>query len=164
MRRLFFIICTLIYCASTPDTVEAQSLLQTAKKAEQRAKELKQQESARYDAILNSKDLSKYNQFITDYPKSSRTPEIRKRAHEVKLWNDVKKSNAIGSYEQYLASTQYHWYDNEAKQAIRSIKQIAEKREWDKVIATNTIIGYEQYLQENPSSGYRQEAEKAIPA
>lgn len=162
MRRLYFIICSLLFIASLSNTVEAQSLMQTAKKAEQRAKELKQQESARYNAILESKDLSKYNQFINDYPRGSKTPEIRKRAQEVKLWNDTKNQNTIASYEQYLNTTNYHWYDNEANQSIRSIKQKAEKDKWDKVVAINTISGYQTYIQNNPTSGYKQEAEKAI--
>ena len=109
MRRLYFIICSLLFIASLSNTVEAQSLMQTAKKAEQHAKELKQQESARYNAILDSKDLSKYNQFINDYPRGSKTPEIRKRAQEVKSWNDAKNQNTIASYEQYLNATNNHW-------------------------------------------------------
>ena len=142
--------------------MEAQSLMQTAKKAEQHAKELKQQESARYNAILDSKDLSKYNQFINDYPRGSKTPEIRKRAQEVKSWNDAKNQSTIASYEQYLNATNYHWYDNEANQSIRSIKQKAEKDKWDKVVAINTISSYQNYIQNNPTSGYKQDAEKAI--
>ena len=162
MRRLYFIICSLLFIASLSNTVEAQSLMQTAKKAEQHAKELKQQESARYNAILDSKDLSKYNQFINDYPRGSKTPEIRKRAQEVKSWNDAKNQNTIASYEQYLNATNYHWYDNEANQSIRSIKQKAEKDKWDKVVAINTISSYQNYIQNNPTSGYKQDAEKAI--
>lgn len=162
MRRLYFIICALLLVIFVPNTMEAQSLMQTAKKAEQRAKELKQQESARYNAILDSKDLSKYNQFINDYPRGSKTPEIRKRAQEVKLWNDTESQNTIASYERYLNTTQYHWYDNEANQSIRSIKQKAEKDEWDKVVAVNTIASYQTYIQNNPASGYKQDAEKAI--
>ncbi len=162
MRRFYFILCSLFIIASVSNTMEAQSLMQTAKKAEQRAKELKQQESARYNAILDSKDLSKYNQFINDYPRGNKTQEIRKRAQEVKLWNDVKTQNSITSYERYLSTTQYHWYDNEATQAIRSIKQKAEKAEWDKVVAVNTISSYQTYIRNNPASGYKQEAEKAI--
>ena len=162
MRRFYFILCSLFIIAFVSNTMEAQSLMQTAKKAEQRAKELKQQESARYNAILDSKDLSKYNQFINDYPRGNKTQEIRKRAQEVKLWNDVKTQNTITSYERYLSTTQYHWYDNEATQAIRSLKQKAEKAEWDKVVALNTISSYQTYIQNNPASGYKQEAEKAI--
>lgn len=162
MRRLYFILCSLLFIASLSNTMEAQSLMQTAKKAEQRAKELKQQESARYNAILDSKDLSKYNQFINDYPRGSKTPEIRKRAQEVKSWNDAKNQNTIASYEQYLNATNYHWYDNEANQSIRSIKQKAEKDKWDKVVAINTISSFQNYIQNNPTSGYKQDAEKAI--
>lgn len=162
MRRLYIIICSLLFIASLSNTMEAQSLMQTAKKAEQRAKELKRQESARYNAILDSKDLTKYNQFINDYPRGSNTPEIRKRAQEVKLWNDAKNQNTIASYEQYLNATNYHWYDNEANQSIRYIKQKEEKDKWDKVVAINTISSYQTYLQNNPTSGYKQEAEKAI--
>lgn len=162
MRRLYFIICSLLLIVSVSTTVEAQSLMQTAKKTEQRAKELKQQESARYNTIVDSKDLSKYNQFINDYPRGSKTPEIRKRAQEIKLWNDAKNQNTIASYEQYINFTNYHWYDNEANQSIHFIKQTAEKEEWDKVVAINTISGYQNYIQTNPTSGYKQEAEKAI--
>lgn len=162
MKRLLSIIFTVVMVAFVGDQADAQSLMQTAKKAEQRVKELKQQETSRYNAIVDSKDLSKYDQFINDYPKGSKTQEIRQRAQEVKLWNDAKTKNTIVAYEAYLSSTQYHWYDNEANQLIRSIRQKAEKVEWDKIAAVNTITCYQSYLKNNPVSGYRQEAEKAI--
>lgn len=162
MKRLLSILFSVMLVASFSSQADAQSLMQTAKKAEQRAKELKQQETSRYNAIVESKDLSKYNQFINDYPRGSKTPEIRKRAQEVKSWNDAKNQNTITSYEQYLSTTNYHWYDNEANQLIRSIKQKAEKEEWEKVVAVNTISSYQTYIQKNPTSGYKQEAEKAI--
>lgn len=162
MRRILSIIVTLVMVAFIGNYADAQSLMQTAKKAELRAKELKQQENSRYNAIVDSKDLYKYNQFINDYPRGSKTPEIRKRAQEVKLWNDAKDQNTVASYERYLNTTNYHWYDNEASQLIRSIKQKAEKDKWDKVVAINTISSYQTYIQNNPTSGYKQEAEKAI--
>lgn len=127
MRRILSIIVTLVMVAFIGNYADAQSLMQTAKKAEQRAKELKQQETSRYNAIVDSKDLYKYNQFINDYPRGSKTSEIRKRAQEVKLWNDAKNQNTVASYERYLNTTNYHWYDNDASQSIRSIKQKAEK-------------------------------------
>ena len=162
MRRLFYILCAFMLVTSVCNTMEAQSLMQTAKKAEQRAKELKQQEISRYNAIIDSRDLGKYNQYIADYPRGNKTQEIRNRAEELKSWNRAKSSNTIGGYESYLNSTKYHWYDTDANSAIRSLKQKAEKQVWDKVVAVNTIDAYEQYLQQNPNSGYRLDAEKAI--
>lgn len=162
MRLILSIIVTLVMVSFICNHADAQSLMQTAKKAELRAKELKQQENSRYNAIVDSKDLYKYNQFINDYPRGSKTPEIRKRAQEVKLWNDAKDQNTVASYERYLNTTNYHWYDYEASQLIRSIKQKAEKDKWDKVVAINTISSYQTYIQNNPTSGYKQEAEKAI--
>lgn len=58
MRRFIFILFTVILSVSIATQMEAQSLMQTAKKAEQRAKELKQQESALYNSIVDSKDLT----------------------------------------------------------------------------------------------------------
>ncbi len=162
MRRLFYILCSFMLVASVCNTMDAQSLLQTAKKAEQRAKELKQQETSRYNTIVDSRDLGKYNQYIADYPRGNKTQEIRNRAEELKLWNTAKLSNTIAGYESYLNNTKYHWYDTDANSAIRSLKQKAEKQVWDKVVAVNTIEAYEQYLQQNPNSGYRLDAEKAI--
>lgn len=162
MKRLLSILFSVMLVASFSNQADAQSLMQTAKKAEQRAKELRQQETSRYNAIVESKDLAKYNQYIADYPRGSKTPEIKRRAEEIKLWNNARSSNSILSYQNYLSSTQYHWFDNEANQSIRSIKQKAEKEEWEKVVAVNTISNYQTYIQKNPTSGYKQEAEKAI--
>lgn len=162
MKRLLSIIFSVMLVASFSNQADAQSLMQTAKKAEQRAKELRQQETSRYNAIVESKDLAKYNQYIADYPRGSKTPEIKRRAEEIKLWNNARSSNSILSYQNYLSSTQYHWFDNEANQSIRSIKQKAEKEDWEKVVAVNTISNYQTYIQKNPTSGYKQEAEKAI--
>lgn len=162
MKRKLSIIISLILVAVVGNQAEAQSLMQTAKKAEQRAKELKQQETARYNAIVESKDLAKYNQYITDYPRGSKTPEIKKRAEEVKLWNNARSANSILSYQNYLNSTQYHWYDVEANNAIKSLKQSIEKTAWEKVKQTNTLQCYQEYLRDNPTSGYKTEVEQAI--
>ena len=162
MRYLYFILCSLLFIASVSTTIEAQSLMQTAKKAEQRAKELKEQENTRYGEIVDSRDLKKYEVFINDYPKSQNTHEIRKRANEIKMWNDAKVKHSIAAYEGYINSTQYHWFDIEAKMAIEGIKKTLEKKAWERVTALNTIEAYQQYLNENPSSGYRLEAESAI--
>ena len=64
MRHILSILFTVMMVAFISNQADAQSLMQTAKKAEQRAKELKQQETSRYNAIVDSKNLSKYNQFI----------------------------------------------------------------------------------------------------
>lgn len=162
MKRLYSIIFALFIIGFCLPKVEAQSLMQTAKKAEQRARELKQQENSRYNSILDSKDLSKYKQYINDYPRGENTPEIRKRAEEIELWNNTKQTNTVPAYEAYLAQTNYHWFDNDASNSIRNIKQAQEKDAWDKVKAINTISAYQNFLSENPQSGYRSEAEKVI--
>lgn len=162
MRHTLFIIFTAIIIASTANTIAAQSLNEYAKEAERKAKELKREESARYTAILDSKDLNKYNQFIADYPNGKMTGEIRNRAEEVKLWNKAKATNTLEGYENYLKHSKYHWYDKEARNAINSLKRKVEQKAWDKVAAANTIEAYEQYVRENPQSGYKEEAEKAI--
>ena len=162
MRRLYFILCSLLFIASLSNTMEAQSLMQTAVKAEQRAKELKQQENSRYHSILDSRDLSKYEQFIKDYPNSQNTREIKKRAEEIHLYNNAKKQNTVLAYENYLLNSKYHWFSNEANVAIRDIKKISEKQEWEKVVAENSIEAYQQYLIKNPTTGYKIEAENAI--
>jgi len=162
MRHLFYIFCVIFLLASVSNQAEAQSLMQTAKKAEQRAKELKQQESSRYNAILDSKDLTKYNQYIADYPKGKNTPEIKRRAEEIRLWNNANSSNSITAYEIYLSKTAYHWFDSDAKKFITSIRQEQEKKAWKTVKAKGTILAFQQYLRDNPNSGYRQDAEIAI--
>lgn len=162
MRYITSILCSFLLMSTVCNTVEAQTLMQTAKKAEQQAKEKKQQELSRYNEIVDSKDLSKYNQFIADYPRGSKTPEIRKRVQEIQLWNDAQTHNTIASYKRYLNATQFHWYEKEANRAIQSLKQIAEKNDWDKVVAINTVSAYQKYIDDNPDSGYRSEAEKAI--
>ena len=55
MRQLLSILCTLMFLGLFYNQAEAQSLMQTAKEAEQRAKEARQQEIARYDEIVDSK-------------------------------------------------------------------------------------------------------------
>jgi hypothetical protein len=141
---------------------DAQSLMQTAKKAEQSAKELKQQEASRYNSIVDSKDLTKYNQYIADYPRGKNTPEIKRRADELKIWQNAKTSNTVSAYESYISSSQYHWYDSEANNAIKRLKQAAEKLAWNRVLTANNVETYQQYLRDNPNSGYKIEAEKAI--
>jgi len=162
MRRLLSLLCLLLFLAFIGNNAEAQSLMQTAKRAEQRAKELKQQETSRYNAILDSKDLNKYNQYIADYPKGKNTVEIKKRAAEIKLWNNAKSSNTIPAYETYLSKTAYHWFDTDAKKFITFIRQQQEKDAWNAVKSKGTLLAFQQYLKDNPNSGYRQDAENAI--
>ena len=77
MKYFYSIIFAVFMVVFCPIEIQSQSLMQTAKQAEQRARELKQQEDSRYDAILNSKNLSKYEQYITDYPRGKKTIEIK---------------------------------------------------------------------------------------
>lgn len=162
MLRLLTCLLVTIFMASVCPQADAQSLMQTAKKAEQRAKELKEQENTRYSEIIDSRDLTKYELFINDYPKSQNTKEIIKRANEIKMWNDAKVKNTIPAYEGYLHSTSYHWYDQAANEAIIGIKKASERQAWEKVVMTNTIEAYQTYLKDNPSSGFRKNAEDAI--
>lgn len=162
MCRFISILFTVILSVSIASQMEAQSLMQTAKKAEQRAKELKHQESSRYNSIVDSKDLTKYNQYIADYPRGKNTPEIKKRAEEIKLWNNATSSNTIPAYENYVSKTMYHWFDADAQRFITLIRQEQEKAAWDAVKTKGTILAYQQYLIDNPNSGYRVDAEKTI--
>lgn len=164
MRRLVYIFCTILALSFTYNQVfaESPSVTERARQAKQRAQKLREQEESRYMSILNSRDLSQYNQFIRDYPNSKRTPEIRKRAKDLTMWQDAKKQHTVSAYQYYLDNAPYQWHGVEARSAIQSLKQAAEKQAWDRVKATNTIAAYQQYIQSNPSSGYKQEAENAI--
>ena len=162
MKYFYSIIFAVFMVVFCPIEIQSQSLMQTAKQAEQRARELKQQEDSRYDAILNSKNLSKYEQYITDYPRGKKTIEIKRRAEEIKLWNKAKQINTIPAYEEYLTKTQYHWYDSDAKSSIKNIKQRQEYDAWQKVVKINTTEAYKQYLANNPQSSYAEEANLAI--
>ena len=162
MRQLLSILCTLMFLGLFYNQAEAQSLMQTAKEAEQRAKEARQQEIARYDEIVDSKDPVAYQQYILDFPTGSKTPEIKGRLQEINLWNEAKDRHTVSAYETYLKNSQYHWYESEATHAISVMRERAEREAWDKFRSANTIEAYQQYLSDNPNSIYRQEAEKAI--
>lgn len=164
MKSALSILISLVFLLLSPITfqVEAQSLMQKAQKAEQRAKALKQQESSRYNSVLDSRNLSEYNRFIADYPRSRYTPEIKKRAAEMRAWNSATSQNSVPAYEKYLSTTQYHWYDSDARIHITNLKQAAEKKAWEKVRSVGTLAAYEAYLRDNPSSGFRTDAQKAI--
>lgn len=161
-KQIIIYLFTVIVVASVWNQADAQSLMQTAKKAEQQAKELKQQENTRYKAIVNTRNLIEYEQFVEDYPSSQNTTEIKRRIEELKLWNKTQNNNSLSAYEYYLYNTKYHWFEKEANEAIREIKQISEKQAWERVVALNTIDAYLHYLNENPGSGYKIEAENAI--
>lgn len=156
-----FVVLWFLSCIFS-DVAFSQSLLQTAKKEEQKIRDLKQQETLRYNEILDSRDINKYKQFIADYPQGITTSEIKNRIKEIELWDNAKLENTILSYESYLSRTHYHWYDNEANKSINSIKKFLEREKWEKVKAENTISAYRGYLRDNPQGGYRAEAEHAI--
>lgn len=142
--------------------VSAQSVQQIVEKAERRAKELKAQEAGRYNAVLKSRDLKTHEAFVSDYPGSKNTPEVKRRINEIKLWNKAKTVNSLSSYQTYLSKSQYHWYDNDANQAINQLKRLSELTAWQKVKKVGTIAAYRDYLQKNPQSGYKQDAENEI--
>ncbi len=162
MRRIIALLSGAFIITLCSFHADAQSLEEIAKIAQERAKELQKVEQPRYNQILDSKNLADYEKFIHDYPCGRYTSEIERRAEEIRTWNKAKASNTVKAYENYLARTKYHWYDNEATYAIRGLKQASEKRNWNKVIAINTIQAYQEYLDKHPSSGYRIEAENAI--
>lgn len=162
MRRISIIVIAIMAMLAAGVETRAQSLMQKAREAEQRARELKKQEQSRYNTVVDSRDLSKYRQFISDYPYSSYTPEIKRRADEIRLWNSARSTNTIASYESYIKKSAYHWYDSQAKENIESLRRAQEKKAWEAVMARNTIEAYQEYLRDNPNTGYRADAERAI--
>lgn len=151
----------LAFSVSIP-AATAQDLNAVARQAKQRAKELKAQEEQRYNAVVDSKDLDKYNAFIQDYPKGRYTAEIRRRADEMKLWNKARQTNSVASYESYLSTSSFHWFDSKAKDNIRTIRQAQERKAWEEVKRVGTLEAYRKYLADNPQSGYADDAKKEI--
>lgn len=162
MRSIITFLCTLSLLMCTFGDARAQSLLDTARKAEQHAKELRQQEAARYADIIDSWDLSKYDAYISDYPNGSQTPEIRKRANEVKLYRDAVNAGTVAALESYLANTKLHHYDKEARTKITAVKKRVELDAWQKVKKAGTLEAYHRFITDNPTSGYLDEAKKEI--
>ncbi|MDE6534964.1 MAG: hypothetical protein K2K82_03035 [Muribaculaceae bacterium] len=139
-----------------------QRALKEKQEREQRERERKALEQRTYYNILDSKNLDQYNSFISDYPNGEYTPEIRRRADEIKLWRETAVKESIDGYEHYLSTSEFHWYDNQARQAILDLKKKAERAEWQKVVAKNTLEAYEQYLKQYPNTAYKDEVESAI--
>jgi len=161
MKYSLTILVTFLSLVAVP-TVNAQSLEDVARQAKIEAKRKVQQQAARYDAIVESRDLDKYNAFLKDYPTGKRSDEIRRRANEIKAWRSAQNANTVAGYEKYLAGSKYHWYDAQARSAIASIRKAEERTAWNTVVAVGTVEAYRKYLEVNPNTGYRDEAEAAI--
>lgn len=153
----------ILACLFSANNLYGQSnLMEIAEQAKQRAKVLKQQEPERYRKVIDSRDLEAYKQYIRDYPRSENTVEIKKRIAEIELWQSAESNNTIDDYNDYLSKTQYHWFDDQAKDAIYRIMRKIEEAEWLQVSRIGTIEAFEKYIQDNPNSSYREDAERAI--
>lgn len=161
MKRFHLILFTVLLSSIFGTQLHAD-LKQVARNAQQRAIELRREEQNRYDYIVNSRDLEEYKQFIADYPKGKNTPEIKRRAAEIELWNNAKAANTIAAYQNYISKSEYKWYKDDAEYYIKEIRKKEEKAAWDRVDAQGTLEAYRQYLKENPNSAYKYEAERKI--
>lgn len=129
---------------------------------QQRAIELREQEIPRYNAIVDSRNIDYYMQYINDYPRGSRTPEIQRRANEINLWNLAEYEDTADAYQNYLSTTKYHWYDREAKAALTRIKEERQNEEWQNARLSNTIADYKDFVKKNPDSKFAEQAAKEI--
>lgn len=159
MKRIIYLLLPILLIGTYTFEADARTISKSAENARRQAQLKKEQRESRYNEILDSRDLYLYNEFISDYPNNkTQTPEIRKRADEINLWNEAKRQNSISSYENYLQKSQYKWYADEAKSKINTIKQEQERAAWTKVVNVGTLAAYEEYLRNNPQSGYAEQA------
>lgn len=163
MKRLLILLMIISgYLFILPTEINAQSLMQKAKIAEQQAKELLRKEKSRYNEIIDSRNISLYQEFIKDYPNSKNSVEIRNRIEELEIWNSAKSNGTIESFQNYLTETKYNWFEVEAVDAINKLRKEQETQEWEEICSIGSIAAYKQYLSQHPESVYKEEAEKFI--
>lgn len=161
MKKFLLLICLFIVFGVVNDSY-AQSFASKKKVAEQRANEKKRVETERYNDIIDEWDLYEYQEFISDYPKSKNLPEIKARIAEINLWENASDTNTLEAYKNYLATSKYRIYEDEANESINEILRIMEREAWNSVLNQNTIEAYQDFISNNPNTPYRDEALKQI--
>lgn len=156
-RNLLFI----TLCLSTIFSVNATGLSPKAKEIMERRQQMKEREKEFYDDAVESRSLDKCRQFMKEYPTSEYSGEIRRNIKELELWRLAESRNSAESYQNYLDSSELHWYATEARKRINAINRELERRQWETASEANTVASYEYYLA-NSTGAYRTEAETAL--
>lgn len=162
MKRYFYILIAIISMMTFfPSSVDAQ-LTNYAQQARQKAQQRKAQETSRYNDIIDDWDISEYESYIRDYPKSQHVAEIKERMAEINLWKNAKDTNTVAAYRNYLSKTKYNRYEGYANQHIENLMADEIKAAWNKAVNTNTISGYQDFIRQYPNCSYVENANSRI--
>lgn len=164
MKKITSFIVLIISSLCASATVQSQSLVEFAKKQEQRSGQLRQEEEQRYKAACRDNTIPAYKTFIRLYPNSRFSADVRKRILDYNLWEKAKNVNTDEAYQQYLKNSSLKCFESEAKTAMAKL-EIERQREVDRyaqVCQANTLSQYNEFLATYPKSRFKEDIQKRI--
>lgn len=135
-----------------PNHPEALEIVEECNRYE--ARQLMREQEA-FDEACQAGTVDALRTFIRVFPNSRFVADAQARIDDYSLWNQAQQAGTVQAYENYLATSTVKAYENEARQAISSLKAAAE---WEQLKTSTSIADIEDFRTRYPNSAKDAEA------
>jgi len=144
---------------SSTATLEAQTLINYQQQKMKEVSENQRIEKQRYESACDKGTLEAFQEYIKLYPKGKYAADVKKRIEDYNLWSMALKTNTIETYNNYIATSKFKSFKNEANEAI---KELQSKEKWESLKTSNSISEIEMFIKAYPKSSCVDKAKKRI--
>ncbi|MGQ0674465.1 MAG: caspase family protein [Hyphomicrobium sp.] len=115
-----------------------------------------------WNLIKETKDPTKFREFIKKYPQSEHWPEAKARLRTLddEEWADALREGSEPAFNYYLLRWPDGRHRQDASAAIYDIKLARELRDYEETSAENTIDAWEQFIEKYPDGNFATEARR----
>lgn len=159
MRRVYsWIVCIVIYIGSSVP-MEAQTLINYQQQMQKEIAERQRVEKQRYEFACMKGTLEAFQEYIRLYPKGKYATDIKNRIKDYNLWSKAVKTNTIEAYNNYIDSSKFKSFKDNA---IKSITELQSIDKWKSIQSSKNIAEIELFMKTYPKSSCIAKAQRRI--
>ena len=146
-------------CICSGATLQAQTLIDYQQQKKKEVAERQRVEKQRYESACKKGTLEAFQEYIKLYPKGKYAVDVRNRIEDYNLWSEAVKINTIEAYNNYIDSSKFKSFKNNA---IESITELQSIDKWESIQSSKNIAEIEMFMKTYPKSSYITKAQKRI--
>lgn len=159
MKLLYRLIVCAVICICSSATLQAQTLIDYQQQKKKEVAERQRVEKQRYESACKKGTLEAFQEYIKLYPKGKYAVDVRNRIEDYNLWSEAVKINTIEAYNNYIDSSKFKSFKNNA---IESITELQSIDKWESIQSSKNIAEIEMFMKTYPKSSYITKAQKRI--
>lgn len=159
MRILYNILICIVINICFSGSLEAQTLIKYQQQRQKEIAERQRVEKQRYELACTKGTLEAFQEYIKLYPKGKYVTDVKNRIEDYNLWSQALKLNTIEAYNNYINSSKFKSFKDEANEAI---KELQSKEKWESIKLSKSIYEIERFVRDYPKSSCIDKAKKRI--